>query len=337
MKKGQAAIAGALVALSCTYVTAAVGCGGTATDVAAPTSFGTTTSVDSETPQQNSLRFGVSTPGGATATQQFEQVTAAAGQAPTLVLSYADFTTEPPIAGLDAVSEAGADPLLTWEPWKWEQGAQFDSARFAMPTFVRGDHDPYIARWAEQLRDWNKTVYLRFAHEQNGTWYPWSTARGTDPATYVAAWKHVHDIFRAAGATNVKWVWSPNVSFEGSTPMSQTYPGSDFVDVVGLDGYNWGTSAPDTKWTPPAELFGPSLNEVRAIAPAKPIVIAEVGSTDQGGSKPDWIRDLIAFLDAQPDVTAFVWFDHDKEADWRFTSTPDSAAAFAEALGRTYR
>ncbi len=283
------------------------------------------------------LRFGVSTPGGPEAEAEFHQVAALAGRPPSIVLSYADFTTAPPLAGLEAVKRLGADPMITWEPWQWLGDGKYDTQAFTMQSIAGGAHDDYLYWWAESLARFGRTIYLRFAHEANGTWYPWSATGGTEPSTYVRAWRHVHRIFAEKGAGNVKWVWAPNVSFPGSTSIVGTYPGARYVDVVGLDGYNWGTSRSETHWIAPKDLFGPTLDEVRAIAPGKPIVVTEVGSAEQGGDKAEWVRQLIEFLHRDRTVAGFVWFDHDKETDWRLASTPESAAAFAEELGRRYR
>jgi beta-mannanase len=142
----------------------------------------------------------------------------------------------------------------------------------------------------------------------------------------------VHDLVEAQGATNVRWVWTPNVPYAGSVDMAGLYPGSDVVDVVGLDGYNWGTSSAWSTWTAPSALFGEGLRQVRAVAPNKPVLIAETASTEVGGSKSAWARDLVAYLHAQPDVMGVVWFDFQKEQDWRIASSTASADAFRDAL-----
>jgi beta-mannanase len=126
-------------------------------------------------------------------------------------------------------------------------------------------------------------------------------------------------------------VWSPNVPYPGSTDLASLYPGADSVDVVALDGYNWG-SAPGQHWTEPAALFGPGIDRLRGIAPGKPVIVGEVASSEVGGSKSAWNRDLVAYLQAQPDVLGFVWFDFQKEADWRIDSTAASATSLRDAL-----
>ena len=104
------------------------------------------------------------------------------------------------------------------------------------------------------------------------------------------------------------------------------------MDAVALDGYNWGTSAAWSSWISPTELFGQGLAELRRLAPGKQVLIAETSSAEQGGSKADWNTALISYLAAQPDVTAVVWFNFNKETDWRINSSASSATALAAAL-----
>jgi beta-mannanase len=148
----------------------------------------------------------------------------------------------------------------------------------------------------------------------------------------VRAWQHVHDVVSAAGADNVQWVWSPNVPYWGSTDLTGLYPGAAYVDVVALDGYNWGTSQAWSSWVPARDLFGPGIAQLRTLAPGIPILIAEAASSELGGSKAAWNTDLVSYLAAQPDVTGFVWFHFQKETDWRINSSESSASALRSAL-----
>ncbi|MEV8195414.1 MULTISPECIES: glycoside hydrolase family 26 protein [Rhodococcus] len=282
-------------------------------------------------------RFGVSTAGGPTAGDEYRAITETIGTAPSVVLWFVDFTAPPPIHELDIVRAWGADPIVTWEPWRWLGDGAYDRTAFAMADIASGVYDDHLYRWADELAAWGGTVYLRFAHEPNGDWYPWSPAAGTSPETYVAAWRHVHELFASKNVSNVRWVWAVNVLHQGSAAIAALYPGDDYVDVLGVDGYNWGSTRPWSSWQSPEQLFGSTLDELDVIAPGRPVVVTEVGSAEAGGSKPNWIRELIDYLDARPNVAAFVWFDHNKETDWRLTSTPESARALAEALQKERR
>lgn len=226
-----------------------------------------------------------------------------------------------PVDQAQAVTARGATPIATIEPWSHR-----------LDDIAAGVHDPRLQAWATSIKTWGKPIWLRFAHEMNGNWYPWGEAvDGNSPGDYVAAFRHVVDVFDAVGATNVTWVWNPNVVYPDSTALAGLYPGDAYVDWVGIDGYNFGTSQAWSTWQSPAAVFGATLGEVRAIT-AKPIVIAETGSAEAGGSKAKWIGELFALLKANTDVKAFLWFNLNKETDWRIESSSTATAAFATGI-----
>ena len=277
------------------------------------------------------LRFGAATPGGPLAGAELDEVARISGESPSTVLFYKDFLQAPPIAELNAVRSRGAVPLITWEPWVW--GGGLAQPAYALDRIAAGDFDAYITQWGQALASWGQPVQLRFAHEMNGNWYPWAEGvNGNQPGDYVQAWRHVHDVVAATGASNVDWVWSPNVPYFGSTDLAGLFPGAGYVNVVALDGYNWGTSASWSSWMSPQDLFAPGIAQLRTLAPGLPILIAEVASAEAGGSKAQWNTDLVSYLAAQADVEGFVWFHMQKETDWRINSSDASAAAFNAAL-----
>lgn len=237
-----------------------------------------------------------------------------------------------PTQTMDFIRAVGATPQITWEPWNPQAGP--DQPLYTVSQIAGGRHDVYITNWARQAVVYGRPFYLRFAHEMNGIWYPWSvSARGETPADYAAAFRRVRRIFDDVGAHSVEWVWSPNVIINGDTnSITGSYPGDDFVDVVGVDGYNFGNDAMH-RWTSPKDLFGPTLDLLGTIAPAKPVWVNEVGSGDRGGNKAEWITELIEFLSGT-DVRGLIWFEADKpgEPDWRLTSTPATIAAAKAAL-----
>ena len=281
--------------------------------------------------ERRTVPLGVTIPWGPLDSGALAATTAAIGVPPTHLQWYTGFGEAPDIAKLQAVVDAGAVPVVTWEPWVWTDGVE--QARFSLATFTRGDHDAYLTQWADALAAWDRPVMIRFAHEMNGSWYPWAAGvNGNSAEQYVAAWRHVHDLFAARGADEVQWVWAPNVVYPGSTALTSLYPGDAYVDVVGVDGYNWGTSRSWETWKSPEQVFGATLAELRAVAPGKPLLISETASTELGGDKAAWVTDLFAWASAQPDLTGVIWFDENKETDWRISSSPESEAAFRGAL-----
>lgn len=273
--------------------------------------------------------YGLTVPWGPFDPVAFGQRTAAIGTPASYALWYASFTEAPDPAKLAAVAAVGAVPVLTWEPW--DPSAK-NQKPYALARFLAGDFDATIRRWGDALAAYGQPVYLRFAHEMNARAYPWAVGvNGNTAAQYVATWRRVHDLLRSRGASRVIRVWSPNVSFTGSTPLASVYPGAGQVDVVGLDGYNWGTVRRDSVWQTPAQVLGPTLTELRRVAPGVPLLITETASTERGGSKAGWVTDLFTWVAGQADVAGIVWFDENKETDWRVASSPSSLAAFRAA------
>ncbi|WP_248762313.1 glycosyl hydrolase [Pseudarthrobacter sp. SSS035] len=277
------------------------------------------------------LRFGVATAGGPLASGELDEVAQLAGESPSTILFYKDFLQAPPIAEMNSVRARGAVPLITWEPWAW--GGGMEQPAYSLDRIAAGDFDAHITQWGQSLAAWGQPVQLRFAHEMNGNWYPWAEGvNGNQPGDYEEAWRHVHDVVAATGAGNVSWVWSPNVPYYGSTDLAGLFPGVGYVDVVALDGYNWGTSASWSGWISPQDLFAPGIAQLRALAPGVPILISETASSEAGGNKAAWNTELVSYLAAQPDVMGFVWFHLQKETDWRINSSATSASAFKSAL-----
>lgn len=236
----------------------------------------------------------------------------------------------------DAVRTHGSIPLIDWNAWDLNAGGTADQPNFQLSDIISGRYDAYIRSWATGAKNWGKPLFLRFNHEMNGTWYPWSEgANGNRAGEYVTAWRRVRDIFTSVGATNVSWVWSPNVEYPGSIALAGLYPGDAYVDWVAMDGYNWGTNPiQPSGWVTFAQVFGPTYDRLGAIAPGKPVMIAETGSSEWGGSKAAWIRDGLTTLPtAFPRVRALLWFDwNDGGMDWTLESSASSIAAFAAAL-----
>jgi beta-mannanase len=186
-------------------------------------------------------------------------------------------------------------------------------------------------------------VMARWGHEFNGNWYPWGIANNnSNPALYISAYRHVHDLVVAAGATNVQWVWCFN---NGSTPdasyndPAQSYPGDAYVDWVGIDGYNWGL---DPSWDPTGNhwtsfdsMFTSAYAQARAIAPKRPIMIGEVASSEDGGNKAQWISDMSTALQSgrYPDLKLVVYFDHIVHTEKPMCSEKTEKMRFRRATG----
>jgi beta-mannanase len=218
--------------------------------------------------------------------------------------------------------------------------ADMSTGSVPLRDITAGGYDSYLRTWATQAKAWGHPFFLRPDWEMNGGWFPWGTtsANQNTPAEYVAAWRHMYDIFSSAGATNVTWVWCPNLEYNGSVPFSQLYPGDAYVDWTCLDGYNKGSSSVGF-----ASLFGQSYTDLVKLAPSKPVMIGETSSFEYSGAKAAWITDALGTQLPQrfPQVKAFVWFnwriaENGGWSDWEIESSASSQAAFKSAIGSSY-
>jgi hypothetical protein len=246
--------------------------------------------------------------------------------------SYYNFPTGP----MQMIRDHGASPFYSW-------GSQSTPSSLSQPDFelsdvIAGRHDSFIRSFATAAKNWGHPFFLRFNWEMNGRWFPWSEGvNGNRTGEYVAAWRHVHDIFSSVGATNATWVWCPNVDpdniFQG---LGQLYPGDQYVDWTCLDGYNWGTNpAKPDRWRTFDQLYRSTYDKiVNTIAPSKPMIIGEVGSTEYGGSKAAWIADALNKVPAQyPKIRGLLWFEkYDDGMDWPIETSGSSIDAFAAGI-----
>jgi mannan endo-1,4-beta-mannosidase len=245
------------------------------------------------------------------------------------------------VAQYDAVRNRGVVPLIDWASWDYSVDPVHDQPKFSLATIINGDHDAYIRQWATEARDWGHPFFLRLDWEMNGNWFPWSEARnGNSPGQFAQAWRHVHDIFSAVGATNVTWVWCPNADYPGAIPLENLYPGDDYVDWTAVDGYNFGTNpVQPNRWQSFYELFKPTYDRLLQLSPGKPIMIAETSCTEIGGSKAGWITDVLtAQLPTHfPQVEALLWFNWNHAGfDWAIESSQSAQDAFAQAIASPY-
>jgi hypothetical protein len=210
-----------------------------------------------------------------------------------------------------------------------------------------GSQDAWITGRADAIKALGFKVLLRPLWEMNGRWdMPWqgsynhSSGTTDGPAKYVAAWKRIVNIFRQRGVDNALWVWAPNCDSEPNDAwnnFTNYYPGDSYVDWVGCDGYNFGTTGlSSTAWS---DAFGNSWDgkpSVYATYPHKPFMAAETSSCE-GGDKGAWITQARSDIKERfPNLKAFVWFDENKECDWRAESSPGALSAFRGMAGDAY-
>lgn len=239
--------------------------------------------------------------------------TTATGVRPNLLMYYSTWE-EPFHTGFAATAaEHGATALVQINPYG-----------VSLAGIASGQYDGYLSSFAKAVRSFRRPVVLSFGHEMNGTWYPWANTHQS-PANFVAAWRHIVTLFRTLGARNVTWLWTVNIIVaDGGVPSpAPWWPGSSYVNWVGIDGYYYSQSVNF------ASLFGPTIAAVRGLT-GNPILIAET-AVKSTADQPAKIPDLFAGVRLYG-LLGFIWF---AAQDWRFASSA-AVAAFRQGA-RAYQ
>jgi hypothetical protein len=240
----------------------------------------------------------------------------------------------------------GSIPLITLEVCKEGASSDVTQSDYSLKRIADGQLDSVWRTYAQEAKDNGHEVWIRPFHEMNGFWYPWcGTTNGNTPAEFLRAWRHVHDIFVSQGATNVKFVWCPNVeslSKNSSGGMvidapgnriADYYPGDAYVDYVALDGYNFSTTVRGVKWRSFTSIFAKPYDEVCTITP-KPIFVAETASVSCGGSKAAWIADMFRVIPARfPRIVGVSWYNSGNSSqDWPVDSSSVALQSFRRGV-----
>jgi hypothetical protein len=255
--------------------------------------------------------------------QPVEHFASATGRNPSLVLLYSGFPGSFDASFAATAYAHKATPLIQIIP----------SNTLSMRRVAEGDYDSGLRAYADQVRAFGHPVILSFAAEANGDWYSWGYGH-TSPSTWVAAYRHVVTVFRQQGAANVTWMWTMNVPFPHSGPVSDYWPGASYVGIVGIDGYYAHPS--DTF----SSVFGTIIGQVRKLT-SKPVLISETANgPDSGAQREAQIRGLFAGVKSDH-LLGFVWFDQAQNGspyhqDWRLEDDPAALAAFRAAV-KEYR
>jgi hypothetical protein len=234
----------------------------------------------------------------------------AIGRQPNIVMYYGSPLEKFQVGFATSAAKRGAVTLV-----------QIGTGNTSMASITSGRYDSFWRSYADDVKAFGAPVVLSLDHEMNGSWYPWGYQH-TSPGVFVAAWRHIVTIFREQGAKNVTWLWTVNVTdaldnrIPGPTPW---WPGSSYVDWVGIDGYYYGPSQTF------ASLFGPTIADIRELT-RDPILIAETGATLSAG-QPAKIADLFNGV-RQFGLLGFVLFDQNGAIKYVQTWRINSNAAY---------
>jgi hypothetical protein len=243
-----------------------------------------------------------------------------------------------PAYEMNTIRNYGAIPFFSWGSQAVPVPGDLGEPAYSLSALASGSQDGYIREFAEAARDWGHPFFLRFDWEMNSNWFPWAEyANGNAPGQFVAAWRHVHDIFTSVGATNVTWVWCP---YAHGRPrfgaLSRYYPGDEYVDWTCLDGFNWATNAVNSQpWRSFDEILWSSYKPITTrIAPRKPMLLAEFASGGKSRRKSEWIRQMFADLRTKyRRIRGLIWFEQiDRGVEWPIETAPKVTKTFRQGI-----
>lgn len=233
---------------------------------------------------------------------------------------------------------ARTTPLIFWEPGR-DPNTCTDHARLRL--IAKGRFDGYIRNWARAAKQVKRTVLVRFAHEINGRFFPWTLGRcGNKRTHYLAAWRHVHDLVRrGVGAKNVKFVWTVNRNKPGrgfgKNPYTKLFPGARYVQYMGFSSFNWGT-ANGKEWKSMLQGLKSTYKKIKRLS-GRPIIVAELASNHVGGDKAAWIRNgYRAVYRKMPRIKGIIYLNVDLRdighPNWSLSSPAAAMDAFVDLL-----
>jgi hypothetical protein len=289
--------------------------------------FATTanSAVADEAPRQ----LGVYIPGGGGSAGTLDAYASMVGRRPDIFLVFRNMSG--PLlysSEINNLRARGETPMVTLEPYT-------SGGVASLADIAAGKYDDYFRKEADAVRGLGMTVMIRFAHEMNLLSSDWGPGKaGNGGSAYADAWRHIVTLFRAEGASNVQWVWAPNVDY-GGRPFNQFFPGDEYVDYVGLDGYNWGNSGGES-FASFTKIFASSYATITQLS-TKPLIITETAASEAGGDKAAWIEEtfLETIPQQMPRISAVIWFNEDKERDWPVNSSQASLDAYRKVVAST--
>ena len=231
---------------------------------------------------------------------------------------------------MDECRNAGIIPMISWAPESGWSSFPFTN----LESILNGSQDAYLTAWGEAAAAWGHPFFVRLMWEFTGSWtdgiYPFGDGN-TGAAEFVEAWQHVVNVVRAAGATNINWVWCPANVGDSVATLQSLYPGNNYVDWVATDIY--ATEGQTFSQTPQTE-----IDNIHTVAPDKPMMLAESGDLWTESDSAAWWNDLLtnALPNEYPYISAVVvWQDPTDSPGYTVTDST-TLPVFQQGIASSY-
>ncbi len=223
----------------------------------------------------------------------------------------------------------GRLPILAW------------NCKYSNASVAAGTHDADIIAAATNIKAYKQLFMLRYFWEfnlsdnANDRQTCWDKATDEpngyfSPTEFIAAWKHIYNVFAAQNVHNVIWFWCGSSGGTGGAPVSAFYPGDAYVDWIGFDAY---ATQPKATFI---DTFSLMYSQLQTIAPTKPILIAESAAIPS--NQVPWLTGGATILQSTfPAVKGWMYFDVYSANDLdNWALTPKAITTFAADVNTKY-
>jgi beta-mannanase len=266
-----------------------------------------------------------------------------------VILEYVHFADEFPTRFMQRCYDEGRVVELTYQVTETNNLQLFGYTPFL--DVYRGKMDDRIREFARRAKEFGHPFLFRMNNEVNSDWTSYSgVVNMSDPDIFVENWRRVYRIFEEEGVNNAIWIFNPN---DDSYPpalwnhFSAYVPGAEYVQMIGLTGYNTGTFVSYERWREFEDIYDKVEGRYYSMYGAFPWIITEFASSSVGGDKVAWIDSMFAVMPKYKNIKIAVWFDY---ADFEYAlgddgervsipkrpywlaETPETEAAFKRGL-----
>lgn len=238
-----------------------------------------------------------------------------------------------------AIYNRGANPH-----WAWGNPPAGTNLATFIPDIAAGKYDAMIRQTCQNMAaiSQGRPFQWRPFWEMNGRWQEWNAEKyGNNTTPFKDAWRRIATICRN-NAPQVQIVWAPNATSlpkETWNTLAAYYPGDDYVDLVAASIYN-AAQVDNLPW----RSFATLVTEFETVAPNKPHMMSEGACVEDPatpGRKGQWIKDMAAYVKANPQWAELLWFHRppvtqDGPKDYRVDTSPGSLAAWRALCADPY-
>lgn len=217
---------------------------------------------------------------------------------------------------------------------------------FSLANICAGRFDDDLRSWGRAARAFGGPILIEWGTEPNGEWFAWNgkwNGHAAGPAHYVAAYRHIVEVMRAAGGANLQWVWHVNWD---DVPVAHWnrpecyFPGGAYCDWIAISAYG-----PLTPSAVEVESLREEIDHVyprlTRLAPGKPIIVAEFGCDihHRKVKAAQWARAALQDLlsGRWPAIIGFSWWNETWENDENPAHNSDLNVLHDPALIATFR